>query len=135
MALTVFSLYSTSNANILVRFRPFGYGWLESAACSPPDLCMSSLGLKVVTPNKAERDYIHTVIFDELCAGKFKQSSRERFVQIIDRLAKEDGAQGVILGCTEIPLLIKQADEPVPVFDTTLIHSEATVERASKQGD
>ena len=90
-------------------------------------------GLKVVTPNKTERDYINSVIFDELCAGKFKQGSKERFVQIIDRLAKEDGAQGVILGCTEIPLLINQKDVSVPVFDTTRIHSEAAVTRALKQ--
>ena len=90
-------------------------------------------GLKVVTPNKTEQDYINSVIFDELCAGKFKQGSKERFVQIIDRLAKEDGAQGVILGCTEIPLLINQKDVSVPVFDTTRIHSEAAVTRALKQ--
>ena len=90
-------------------------------------------GLKVVTPNKTERDYINSVIFDGLCAGKFKQGSKERFVQIIDRLAKEDGAQGVILGCTEIPLLINQKDVSVPVFDTTRIHSEAAVTRALKQ--
>ena len=89
-------------------------------------------GLKVVTPNKTERDYINSVIFDGLCAGKFKQGSKERFVQIIDRLAKEDGAQGVILGCTEIPLLINQKDVSVPVFDTTRIHSEAAVTRALK---
>jgi len=87
-------------------------------------------GLKVVIPDKAERDYINAVIFDELCAGKFKQASRERFVQIIDRLVKEQGAQGVILGCTEIPLLIKQSDVSVPVFDTTKIHSEAAVQYA-----
>jgi len=90
-------------------------------------------GLKVVTPNKTEQDYINSVIFDELCAGKFKQGSKERFVQIIDRLAKEDGAQGVILGCTEVPLLIDQKDVSVPVFDTTRIHSEAAVTRALKQ--
>ena len=90
-------------------------------------------GLKVVTPNKTEQDYINSVIFDGLCAGKFKQGSKERFVQIIDRLAKEDGAQGVILGCTEIPLLINQKDVSVPVFDTTRIHSEAAVTRALKQ--
>lgn len=85
-------------------------------------------GLKVVTPNKTERDYINTVIFDELCAGKIIEESKEQFIQIIDRLVKEDGAEGVILGCTEIPLLIKQEDVSVPVFDTTAIHAEAAVE-------
>jgi aspartate racemase len=90
-------------------------------------------GLKVVTPNKADRDYINTVIFDELCAGKFKESSRARFVQIIEGLARSQGVQGVILGCTEIPLLVEQKDVSVPVFDTTRIHSEAAVKRALEQ--
>ncbi len=87
-------------------------------------------GLKVVIPNEGERDYINTVIFDELCAGRFLQGSRERFTQIIDRLVAEEGAEGVILGCTEIPLLINQGDVRVPVFDTTRIHTEAAVKYA-----
>ncbi|MDO9542080.1 MAG: amino acid racemase, partial [Kiritimatiellia bacterium] len=84
-------------------------------------------GLTVVIPDKAERDYINTVIFDELCAGRFVKESKEQFVRIIDRLVKEKGAGGVILGCTEIPLLVKQNDVSVPVFDTTAIHAEAAV--------
>ncbi|MEA3479888.1 MAG: aspartate/glutamate racemase family protein [Bacteroidota bacterium] len=87
-------------------------------------------GLKVIIPNKTEREYINAVIFDELCAGKINENSKERFIQIIDRLVKEDGAEGVILGCTEIPLLINQEDVDVPVFDTMLIHAEAAVEYA-----
>ncbi len=87
-------------------------------------------GLKVVIPNTTEREYINTVIFDELCAGKLNDTSKQRFIQIINRLVDEEGAQGVILGCTEIPLLIKQNDVKVPVFDTTYIHSEAAVNRA-----
>jgi len=84
-------------------------------------------GLKVVTPSDTERDYINTVIFDELCAGKFIKESKEQFIRIIDRLVKEEGAEGVILGCTEIPLLVKQEDVSVPVFDTTAIHASAAV--------
>jgi len=84
-------------------------------------------GLKVVTPSDTERDYINTVIFDELCAGKFIKESKEQFIRIIDRLVKEEGVEGVILGCTEIPLLVKQEDVSVPVFDTTAIHAEAAV--------
>lgn len=87
-------------------------------------------GLKVVTPNTNERDYINRVIFDELCTGKFLRESREQYVRIIDRLVKEEGAEGVILGCTEIPLLVKQQDVNVPVFDTTAIHVEAAVNYA-----
>lgn len=88
---------------------------------------LKKYGIKVVTPDERERDYINTVIFDELCAGKINEKSKVQFVQIIDRLVKEEGAEGVILGCTEIPLLIKQEDVSVPVFDTTAIHSEAAV--------
>jgi len=84
-------------------------------------------GLKVVTPNAAERDYINDVIFNELCAGVFRKRSRDRFVKIIDRLVKEEGAEGAILGCTEIPLLMKDADTHVPTFDTTQLHSAAAV--------
>ncbi len=87
-------------------------------------------GIEVVTPDAAERDYINTVIFDELCLGKFLETSRKEYVRIINRLVREEGAQGVILGCTEIPLLIKQQDVAVPVFDTTAIHAEAAVRRA-----
>jgi aspartate racemase len=87
-------------------------------------------GLKVVIPNETEREYINSVIFDELCVEKMNNESRERFVQIINRLVDEEGAQGVILGCTEIPLLIKQRDVNVPVFDTTAIHAEAAVKYA-----
>jgi aspartate racemase len=87
-------------------------------------------GLKVIVPNQAERDYINKVIFDELCAGHFLDESRAGFVRIINRLVKEQGVQGVILGCTEIPLLVKQKDVGVPVFDTTAIHVEAAVKYA-----
>ena len=91
------------------------------------DRLETKYGLTVVIPNKTEREYINKVIFDELCAGKILQKSKERFIQIIARLVEEEGAEGVILGCTEIPLLVKQEDVSVPVFDTTAIHSEAAV--------
>jgi aspartate racemase len=81
--------------------------------------------LTVTVPNQTERDYIHSVIFDELCQGQIKNESREEFKRIINRLAIEGNAQGVILGCTEIPLLIKQKDVNITVFDTTIIHAKA----------
>jgi len=87
-------------------------------------------GLRVVIPDKTERDYINTVIFDELCAGQIIKASRKEFIRIINRLVEVEGAEGVILGCTEIPLLIKQEHVRVPVFDTVQIHSEAAVEFA-----
>jgi aspartate racemase len=94
------------------------------------DRLEKKFGLNVVIPNATEREYINSVIFDELCAGKLIDRSREGYIRIINRLVDEEGAQGVILGCTEIPLLIKQKDVRVPVFDTTYIHSEAAVKYA-----
>ena len=84
-------------------------------------------GLKVIVPTQSEREYINKVIFDELCADKILEESKNGFKRIIDRMVKENGAEGVILGCTEIPLLIKQKDISVPAFDTTAIHAEAAV--------
>jgi len=89
-------------------------------------------GIRVVIPNEKERDYINAVIFDELCANRIKKEAREGYQKIIERLRKEEGAEGVILGCTEIPLLIRQEDVAIPVFDTTAIHSAAAVDFSLK---
>jgi aspartate racemase len=86
-------------------------------------------GLEVMIPIAEERELVHRVIFDELCLGKVKQSSKAQYVSIMERLAN-DGAEGIILGCTEIGLLVQQEDSPVPLFDTTIIHALAAVERA-----
>jgi len=94
---------------------------------------LAKFGVEVVTPNQEERDYINRVIFDELCQEEFKPESKQKFLDIINRLVGEEGAQGVILGCTEIPLLVKDEDVSVPVFDTTKIHSEAAVQEALKE--
>jgi len=86
-------------------------------------------GLKVLIPNQEGREMIHRVIYDELCLGVVSSSSREAFANVINQLA-ETGAEGVILGCTEIGLLIGEKDTPVPLFDTTTIHAVAAVEYA-----
>jgi len=86
-------------------------------------------GLDVAVPNEAERRAVHNVIFEELCQGKTKDSSREQIKTIMRKLI-DDGSQGVILGCTELPLLIKQKDCPVFLFDTTAIHATAAVDYA-----
>jgi aspartate racemase len=83
-------------------------------------------GLSVLTPDAADRDLIHKVIYQELCHGKVLDASRREYQRAIDDL-KSRGAQAVILGCTEITLLIKQDDSSLPVFDTTRIHAEAAV--------
>ena len=89
-----------------------------------------NFGLEVFTPDAADRDFINNVIFDELAAEQFLPASKQRFIRITEDLIRQTGATGVILGCTEIPLLIKQKDLSVKVFDTIQIHSEAAVNRA-----
>ncbi len=86
-------------------------------------------GLEVIIPSAAEMEIVHSVIYHELCAGIIKSDSKQKYADIITRLVA-DGAQGVILGCTEIGLLVSQADSPVPLFDTTEIHARAAVEYA-----
>ena len=83
-------------------------------------------GLRVVVPEPAEREAVHRVIYDELCQGLIRDASRKRYAEIIRGLVAA-GAQGIILGCTEIELLVRPADSPVPVFPTTTIHAEAAV--------
>lgn len=86
-------------------------------------------GIDVIVPGKKDRDIIHRVIYEELCQGIISEDSKREYVRIIEEMASE-GAQGVILGCTEIPLLIKEGDTSIPVFDTTKIHSEYLVKCA-----
>ncbi len=85
--------------------------------------------MEVLIPDEAERLYVHDVIYRELCLGIVQQNSKNMFKAIIENLSKK-GVQAVILGCTEIPLLIKQEDVSVPLFDTTRIHAEAAVDFA-----
>ncbi|UCF39554.1 MAG: aspartate/glutamate racemase family protein [Gemmatimonadota bacterium] len=86
-------------------------------------------GLEVLVPSEPERELIDRVIFEELCVGKCLDRSRGRYLEIIARLA-ERGAQAVILGCTEISLLVEPADTSVPLLDTTAIHAERAVDWA-----
>lgn len=90
---------------------------------------LTSFGIKTLIPNATEREEVNRVIYEELSKGTLRESSREAYVKIIERLQKE-GAEGVILGCTEIPLLIKQEDVSIPVFDTTTIHATKAMELA-----
>jgi len=85
--------------------------------------------IDVVIPTEADRVLIHEVILTELCLGILNPVSRERFKEIMNKLVSQ-GAEGIVLGCTEIPLLIKQDDSDRPVFDTLTIHAEAIVEAA-----
>lgn len=86
-------------------------------------------GIDTIIPDEADVDVINNIIFNELCVGEIKTESREKFKKIIDGL-KMQGAEGVILGCTEIGLLIQQTDSSLPVFDTTIIHARRAAEIA-----
>jgi len=87
--------------------------------------------LDVIIPSDNDRKIIDNIIYNELCLGVKKESSKEKFKEVIKKLIS-DGADGVILGCTEIQLLISQEDVEAPLFDTTAIHSKAAVEFALK---
>ena len=86
-------------------------------------------GIDVLIPDGAERETVHRVIFDELCVGKVLTASRADLVRIIDKIAAR-GAQAIILGCTELSLLVRPEDSTIPLFDTTAIHARQAVERA-----
>lgn len=88
-------------------------------------------GLKVLIPEEGDRKRVHQIIYEELCLGKLEDASRRECLRIIDALAAR-GAQGVILGCTELGMLVKPSDTPVKLFDTTLIHAQKAVEYATR---
>jgi aspartate racemase len=83
-------------------------------------------GLQVIIPDLDRRKIVHRIIYEELVQGKILDSSRQAYLKIIADLQSQ-GAQGVILGCTEIPLLVKQSDVAIPIFDTTTLHAQAAV--------
>jgi aspartate racemase len=87
-------------------------------------------GLEVLVPGEADRGIVHDVIYGELCVGVVEDASREQYRRIMHSLA-DRGAQGILLGCTEIDLLVGPEDSPVPVFDTTRLHAERAVELAA----
>lgn len=92
---------------------------------------LTDAGIKVLTPDGAAIDTINSIIYDELCQGAIRESSKRVFLRAIDWL-KSLGAQGVILGCTEIGLLIHSGDVDIPVFDTALIHAKEAAEVAMR---
>jgi aspartate racemase len=92
---------------------------------------LAKYGVKVVVPDEEDQKEIGRVIFDELSYGVLKEESRANYLAIMEKL-KKNGAQGIILGCTEIPLLIKQEHTKIPVFDTSIIHAEAAFQYAIK---
>ncbi|MCK4623675.1 MAG: aspartate/glutamate racemase family protein [Phycisphaerae bacterium] len=108
-------------------------GLLGSRFTMDEDFCRAKLrdrfGLEVLVPQDEDADFVHNIIFDELCQGRFEPAARQRCVEIIAGLT-EQGAEGVILGCTELPLLIRPEDINVTLFDTTRLHAAAAVDMA-----
>lgn len=89
-------------------------------------------GIDVLIPSQEEREVIHEILYSELCLGEIKELSKNKFKDIIHNLI-ERGAQGVVLGCTEIPLIVHQKDYTVPLYDTTTLHARAAVEYAIRE--
>src|SRR5690606_33351200 len=90
---------------------------------------IESNGIKVLVPESTEREEINRVIYEELCLGNIQHASKSYYKEIIKNLIAK-GAEGIILGCTEIGLLVEQADSEVPLFDTTKIHAIESVKKA-----
>lgn len=90
---------------------------------------LASAGIDVVVPGEADRALVHEIIYDELCLGTVSEASRANCLGVIERLV-EAGAQAVVLGCTELPILLRPGDCATPLLDTTRIHAEAAVEFA-----
>ena len=86
-------------------------------------------GLDVVVPDEAERALVHQIIYDELCIGRVTEASRQAFVDVAQRLERR-GADSLILGCTEVGMLLDESNAPVPIFDTAMIHADAAVDFA-----
>ena len=86
-------------------------------------------GLQVLTPDEAGREQVHRIIYEELCLGQIREESRQIYRDIMADLVAQ-GAEGIILGCTEIGLLVQPGDASVPLFDTTALHAQAAVEWA-----
>lgn len=95
------------------------------------NILIEEFGIEVIIPTVEERNKVHDIIYNELVHGQINANSREIYKDVINNLAKR-GAEGVILGCTEIPLLISESDVDIPIFDTTKIHAEKAVEWSLK---
>ena len=119
-----------ATGEVLKRKRIRKVGLLGTAFTMEQDFYKGRLaqhGLEVVIPNEQQRRVVHNVIYQELCQGEIRSESKQAYLEIVDDLVSE-GAEAIILGCTEIGLLIQQADTVVRLVDTTQIHAQAAVE-------
>jgi aspartate racemase len=125
-----------ATAEVLVNRGVNRVGFLGTAFSMEQDFYKDRLskkyGLDVQVPNEKDRRIVHDVIYQELCLGKIRADSKAEYLRIIDALASQ-GAEAVILGCTEIGMLVSQGDTEVKLFDSTAIHAEKAVEYAIQQ--
>ena len=98
------------------------------------NILKEKFNIDVVIPDEDQREIIHNVIYNELCKGIINEDSKKKYINIINDLSSK-GIQGIVLGCTEIPLIIKQKDVNIPVFDTTMIHAISAVEFALEKNN
>lgn len=123
-----------TTADILVNEQIKSVGLLGTAFTMEQEFYKGRIehnyGLEVLVPDDHDREIVHRAIYQELCLGKIESSSKAEYLRIIDALAAK-GAEAVILGCTEIGMLVRQADTSVRLFDTTAIHAEKAVEYAT----
>ncbi|MGQ7944416.1 aspartate/glutamate racemase family protein [Flavobacterium sp. WC2509] len=121
---------ATSTANEIEKKGIKKVGLLGTKFTMELDFFKSKLkgkGISAIIPNEQDREFLHNTIFDELGKGIVKPETKAKYLKIIEKLI-EDGAEGIILGCTEIPMIIKENDVKVPIFDTTLLHSKSAIE-------
>jgi aspartate racemase len=122
-----------ATAEVLVKKGVKTVGLLGTAFTMEQDFYRGRLkenyGLTVLVPNEADREIVHTVIYKELCLGKVNLDSKTEYLRIIESLASQ-GAEAVILGCTEIGILVKQTDTEITLLDTTVIHAQKAVDYA-----
>ncbi len=123
-----------ATGEILVKDKIKKVGLLGTAFTMQQDFYKNRLAkkfnLEVQVPDEEDIQIVHKIIYEELCLGKIEESSKNKYLKIIKKLV-EDGCEAVILACTEIGLLVEQKDTSVPLYDTTLIHAQAAVERAN----
>jgi len=122
-----------STAEVLVHKSIKTVGLLGTAFTMEQDFYKGRLsenyGLNVIVPEKKDRQVVHNIIYQELCLGKIESNSKAEYLRIVDSLSRQ-GAEAVILGCTEIGMLVNQGDTNVRLLDTTAIHAEKAVEYA-----
>lgn len=123
-----------STAKILKQQNIHTIGLLGTQYTMMEDFYKNALkkeNINTITPNQSDMQELSDIIFNELCKGQMKENSKEKYLKIIQKL-KDEGAQGIVLDCTEIGLLISQEDTNIPIFDTALIHALDAVNLALK---